>query len=315
MNRRVTVTGANIVFFIFAVVFIVFQFAAAFIFGEDINKNLYETLIFSEFVLILGPVLIYALVKRVDLRETFRFHRLPIVPALVIVLASFPAYLVALLLNSLVYYVLQFIGDIPPSPIPIPQNLSELLVGILIIAVTPAICEEMLHRGLLLRAYERRGSMKAVVITSIFFGFFHFDITNFFGPVFLGLIIGYYVVRTHSIFAGMLAHFLNNTIAELLQYFNKDTAPQEGSTQMMTAGDLGQVVILGLGGLIALGLLLKLFQYVTRTRAVILPSISSIRKDIVSVLSHWPIIATLALYFLMMVLYLASIIVMKAFAK
>ena len=65
------------------------------------------------------------------------------------------------------------------------------------------VCEELMHRGFLLTAYERRGSYRAVVIIAILFGLFHFDIMNLAGPIFLGLIIGYYVIRTGSIFAGI----------------------------------------------------------------------------------------------------------------
>ena len=75
-----------------------------------------------------------------------------------------------------------------------------------------------MHRGFLLTAYERRGSYRAVVIVAILFGLFHFDIMNLLGPIFLGAVFGYYVIRTDSIFAGILAHFLNNAIVVVIQY-------------------------------------------------------------------------------------------------
>ncbi len=216
MNRKVTVTGVNLMFFIFTIVFIVYQFAIGIIFGQAIYDNMYIVLLINEFVMILGAVVIYCLIVKPDIRETFKLNKPGLVPMLLIAVTSVPAYFVAVMLNNIMLYFLQFVGRIPNSTIPVPKTIPELIIGILVVGVSPGVCEEIMHRGLMLKAYERRGSYRAIVITAIFFGVFHFDITNFLGPIFLGLIIGYYVVRTNSIFAGIFAHFLNNTIAEVI---------------------------------------------------------------------------------------------------
>lgn len=309
MNKKLTLTGANIVFFIFTIVFIVYQLVLGVILGSRLDDYLYTIVLVNEFVMILAPVLIYCLVKKINIKETFRFNKPGIVPMLLVTAISVPAYFVAAMLNNVLVYFLQFIGDIPAVPIPVPKNLSELAVGILIIAVAPGICEEFMHRGFLLRAYEKRGSYKAVIIVAIYFGIFHFDITNFFGPVFLGLIIGYYVLRTNSIFAGMLAHFLNNTIAELLQYFLGEPNPPDKLT--VSWPELQEVLLVGFISLIITALLMVLFKKVTEGRAEIIPPISSAVRDAKAILSHWPIILIIVIYILMMLLYLFSIIMMK----
>ena len=309
MNKKITLTGANIVFFVFTVVFIAYQLVLGFILGDRLYDHIYVMVLINEFVMILCPVLIYCLIKKINIKEAFRFNKPGVVPMLVIVSLSVPAYFVAAMLNNVLVYFLQFIGDLPVTPIPVPKNLSELVVGILIIAVTPGICEEIMHRGFLLRAYEKRGSYKAVVIVSIFFGIFHFDITNFFGPVFLGLIIGYYVIRTNSIFAGMLAHFLNNSIAELMQYF----WGEENTSDILTISlpELQQVIIIGIAGLIVTAALLVLFRKVTEGRSVLTPPISTVGRDAKAILSHWPVVLILIIYFLMMLLYFITIVMLK----
>lgn len=309
MNKKITLTGANILFFIFTSIFIFYQLVVGVILGNKINDYLYTIVLINEFVMILGTVFVYCLIKKINIKETFRFNKPGLVPMILIAVLSVPAYFVAALLNNVLVYFLQFIGDLPATPIPVPQNLSELLVGILIIAVSPAICEEIMHRGFLLRAYEKRGSYKAIVIVSIYFGIFHFDITNFLGPVFLGLIIGYYVIRTNSIFAGMLAHFLNNAIAELIQYYYRDEIPPEKLT--VSWPELQQLLVIGFAGLIITAALLMLFRRVTEGRAHITPSISTVRQDAKAILSHWPIILIFVLYFLLMLVYFFTIIIMK----
>lgn len=313
-KTKVTVKGANLIFFNFVVLFIISQIILLFIiviisafYGEYyakdfIKNNIYIITFINEYILILAPVLIYAFTKRLNFKEVFRIKKPGVLPSVLIVLMSLPAYFIALMLNSIVIYFLQFITEIPVQPIPVPQNFGELLVGIFFIAITPGICEEMMHRGLLLAAYEKRGTVKAIVITSIFFGLFHFDIKNLLGPIFLGLVIGYYVIRTDSIFAGMLAHFLNNLIAELFQYFTATGVYPEKI--VITEQELFSVVIYGIAGIIVLGAFMLLFKKATENKYVYKPSISNIRKDIISIVTHWPIVLIILLYIFMAGMYL-----------
>lgn len=319
MYRKITLTGTNIFFLVLMASFLFLNtiagVAAEIILGSSFDqyndKFLYISTIINEYLLLLAPVLILAAVKKVNFREFFRLKVLKPLPALIILAASVPAYFAALMLNSIVVYFLQFIGDIPAQSIPVPKTPVELLVGILVIGVTPAICEETLHRGLMLRSYEIRGTYRAIVITALFFGFFHFDITNFFGTAFLGLIIAYYVARTDSIFAGMLAHFLNNTIAEVIQYFWADKNTLQKVT--ISSQELGSVILYGIAGLAAVSLLVMLIKYVTRNTAITIPPIGTVRSDAAAVLSHWPVIVFLALYVFVALIYIGSIVLLRLY--
>src|SRR5690554_5811699 len=201
MKNKLTLTGANKLFFAFTVVFLAYQFIAAFFLGEVLYDNIYTIIIINE-VLVASFVLIYCFARKIDIRETFRIKKLGLAPALFITLLSVPLFLAATMLNNFVVYGLQFIADLPPQSLPVPKTPGELAVAVLITGVMPGVCEELMHRGFLLTAYERRGSYRAVVIVAILFGLFHFDIMNLLGPIFLGAVFGYYVIRTDSIFAG-----------------------------------------------------------------------------------------------------------------
>jgi len=311
MNKKLTFTGANILFLIFTVIFLGYQLALGIYLGNALSDYIYEIVICNQ-VIILGSVLIYCLIKRINIRETFRFNNPGLVPLLIITLLALPATLAAGMFNTIVVYLLQFIGEVPSAGIPVPQNLKELLVGILIIGVLPGICEEMLHRGLLLRAYEKRGSYKAVVFVAILFGMFHFDITNLFGPILLGLIIGYYVIRTNSIFAGIYAHFLNNTISEIIQYIARQPQPE---TLTVSTPELISSIALGTVCLVISAGLLVLFKKVTENRAVIVPPISRTSQDIKAIVTHWPIIIYIVLYFLMTMLSIFTMVATKYFGS
>jgi hypothetical protein len=315
MKNKITVTGANITFFAFSVAFIFFQFALAIpaVFYKDVNKFALDYFVpitlFSEYILILVPVIVYVMVKKLDVKEVFRLNNPGLLPCLVIILIAIPASHAAETVNVVVLYFLSLFGKLPETPIPVPESISSLIVSLLVIAVTPAICEELLNRGIMMKAYESRGTMKAVVISSILFGVFHYNIMNLFGPILLGLLIGYYVVRTNSIFAGMLAHFLNNAYSMITVYFaNKYAKDQNIMEQTVDLETLIRVSIIGVVAAIIVLLLLKLFNRVTMNRSTFEPSTSTVGRDILSVISHWPMIVVICLFGFMTILVLIPII-------
>lgn len=313
MNKRITVTGANKVFFTFTALFMAFQvvlMVLTVIYGEGfLDENVFKILLVNQYVIILIPVMLYIFVNRLNFFETFRFNRLDIFPVILIIFIIALGYIPAMMFNNILIYLMQFIGNVPNQPIPIPQNITELIIGIFVIAVSPAICEELLHRGILLRAYEKRGSIKGVVITAIFFGIFHFDLTNLLGATFMGLLIGYFVIRTNSILAGMLAHFLNNFFYEVLQYFSRNSEPVQKNIAV-SLEEIGYLVLFGVCCLIAMWFLLRLFKRITEKTAHIKLPISSIKNDVLSIISHWPIMVIAILY-----LILGSLTILTLFLK
>lgn len=310
MKNKLTLTGANILFFVFTVLLLGYQFIAAFMLGNEVYDSMYAVVIINE-LLIAGSVLVYCIVKKIDLKETFRIRKLQLRPALLIILLSVPLFIAATMLNNLVVYVLQFIAELPPQNLPIPKSPGELAVGILVIGLMPGVCEELMHRGFLLTAYERRGSYRAVVFVSILFGLFHFDITNLIGPIFLGLVFGYYVVRTGSIFAGMLAHFLNNAVAEVIQYLWAD--PASVGTMSLTWQELLGIIAIGVPALAVAAVLLYLFRHATEGKTEIIPPIARPGQDVKTVVTHWPVAAVLALYVIMLIINLFAMMAVKYF--
>ena len=91
---------------------------------------------------------------------------------------------------------------------------TGLLPGLLILAVSPGICEEMLFRGLLLSSFHRRLSARAsIILTSALFAIIHLNIFRLLPTFLLGLYLTFIVHRTRSIYLAMMAHALNNGLA------------------------------------------------------------------------------------------------------
>jgi membrane protease YdiL (CAAX protease family) len=310
MKNKITVTGANITFFSFTMAYILFTVMMIFlevIFGGKLaTDNFMIITLITQYVVILVPVFSYILIGNLGIKEILRLNNPGLVPLIIITLATIPASFVGNALNMLIIYPLSLIGKLPETPIPVSQNLSEVLVMIFVIAVTPGICEEILNRGIFLKAYEKRGTYKAIVISGVFFGLFHFDMQNLLGPIFLGILFAYYVIRTNSIYSSMLAHCLNNAYSVIIMYLlrNQDIS----SSSEITFQQFGFSMLQGMIAFALLVVLLLIFTKVTDGKSRLIPSISSPRGDVISIISHWPIIVILSIYAFLNGIILLSII-------
>jgi membrane protease YdiL (CAAX protease family) len=94
-----------------------------------------------------------------------------------------------------------------------------LLIGLMLIAVLPGICEEVAHRGLLLRGFAARiGIMKAVMFSSIIFGLMHLNIVQAVYAAVLGYMMALAVLATRNIWTAVIMHFMNNAIGVCLSF-------------------------------------------------------------------------------------------------
>lgn len=100
------------------------------------------------------------------------------------------------------------------------EHIGYLLVNLFIIAVIPAIGEEMIFRGILLRVLESWTGRKhaAVWISAALFSGMHMQFYGFLPRLMLGALLGYLFVWTRSLWVPIAAHFANNAIALIAMY-------------------------------------------------------------------------------------------------
>jgi membrane protease YdiL (CAAX protease family) len=89
-----------------------------------------------------------------------------------------------------------------------------------IAAVTPAVCEELVFRGVLLQSLSReQRAWRAVLLSAAVFGAFHLSFETalrFLPTMWIGMLMGWVVWHSRSIFASMLMHFVNNAVVVVL---------------------------------------------------------------------------------------------------
>ncbi len=101
------------------------------------------------------------------------------------------------------------------------------------IAVVPAICEEILFRGYVLRSFQRSwGAVAAVIASGIIFGMFHLQLTHLLPLAAIGILLGFLTWISESIIPAMAAHFLNNAGSVFLVRFypNSEAAGTTATT-------------------------------------------------------------------------------------
>jgi membrane protease YdiL (CAAX protease family) len=205
-ENPVTLLGINMVFMITAVLLITLGYYFQ-------VKNIYTGLIITEFLIIPVPALIYTAWKGMDVRETFRLRGISINTLWKCVLITLCAYPVGLFLNLLGNLFLGMLGELIPVPVPVAESGREYLINLLVVALVAGVAEEFFFRGFILTGYEGLGERNAVIISALLFGMFHFNIQNFLGPVFLGLVFGFLALRTGSVVASAAGHFVNNALS------------------------------------------------------------------------------------------------------
>ena len=90
---------------------------------------------------------------------------------------------------------------------------------LLLLAVTPALCEEVVFRGVLLGGTRRLAPWRVVLLNGIVFGAFHLSFETairFLPTAWLGIVIAWAVLKSRSIWTGALMHLLNNGTIVLL---------------------------------------------------------------------------------------------------
>ncbi|MFY7789240.1 MAG: CPBP family intramembrane glutamic endopeptidase, partial [Thermoflexibacteraceae bacterium] len=103
------------------------------------------------------------------------------------------------------------------------ENFIEFIIGLLIIAVAPAVGEELLFRGVLQNKVNLllKNPHLSIWITAFIFSFIHFQFYGFFPRLLLGAMFGYLYWWSGNLAIAMVAHFINNGFTLTMIYCNQ----------------------------------------------------------------------------------------------
>lgn len=172
----------------------------------------------TQLIILLVPLAVVLYTKK-DIRQTYGFRGAKptgFVGAFFVILGMYP-------LNIVLSYIL--ISLFPQSADNVVTTFSSIMDGnvvsvLLVIALAPAVCEEMMFRGLIYNSMKAKYRVSmAIAIVAVLFGIYHMSLVKFIPTGLLGLVLCYVAYKTGSIYPSMMMHFLNNAASVAVSYY------------------------------------------------------------------------------------------------
>jgi sodium transport system permease protein len=216
-------------------------------------RSLVPGLLASEWLGILGLVVLYARGSGRRLADVLRARR---VPARALVGAA--------LVGASAWAVVGLLADwIAPAPPELTESLRRLvgptggrglLTSLALIALTPAVCEEALFRGVILRGFAARlPRATSALLTGLLFGLYHVDLWRIVPTGLLGVALSLVALETGSILPAMLAHFVNNASLVVLVHAGSVASATDISRRAQACLFVGALAVLMVGAALVRG--------------------------------------------------------------
>ncbi|MCA9218121.1 MAG: CPBP family intramembrane metalloprotease [Planctomycetales bacterium] len=202
--------------FLCGVVLLVIRFFGSFVMSVPESwSEFFVSTATVQIAFVLAPVLLMAVMLTSDPRRTLAIN----VP-------SIGSILMALMLAFFLHPAAAGLGEALRVMYPISGGTEQLLKNVgnllseaqlwqilLLMAVFPAICEELAFRGFILSGLRRTGQTgTAIVISSVFFGVIHGILQQSISATILGLFLGYIAVQSRSVIPCMVFHMTHNSL-------------------------------------------------------------------------------------------------------
>ncbi|MDQ3022636.1 MAG: CPBP family intramembrane metalloprotease [Bacteroidota bacterium] len=274
-NKKGPLSNLSPIAFIFlslSAVFFLYQIVGGaisyFLLGAEMeisaeNLNLTRLILtFAQFMFILFPAVMLVMLQDNNIKETFRLYK-PKIP--VFIFAVIGILVIQPFLQVYLYYQNELIFNLPFGKEFINQmkelfdllesttaklvqanSFPEFLTVLVVIAVTPAICEEFLFRGLVFKNFEKVIPVsKAIFFTGLLFALFHFHPFNIIPLTVLGIFLTFIVYHSGSIYTSVVCHFINNFISALAVYIYGTQSLESVGSPDMTTEEKIQFTLLG----------------------------------------------------------------------
>ena len=136
-------------------------------------------------------------------------------------------YVVIAILSFLLLYPIITIVDsllvdlgISLNTIPYELNTPNYFISLISLVILPAICEELLFRGLIFKGLKPYGKVFSIIMTSLIFSLYHMSIDQTIYPFLIGLLLSVIMYKENNILYCIAIHFTNNFLSLTLSYFN-----------------------------------------------------------------------------------------------
>ena len=214
--------ASTVTYFIMLVLFVLVRIIFLYVnlpFSQNVNDFISTVIIQGGIMLCLAMVL-YSFFKKQNIKTTltdFRFEKISFYTIILCIFIGILCYVLNIFVSSFFGTIISLFGfeSAPsfPSFTTTEYSVGAFIFQVITVAILPGICEEVAHRGLLLKGLSSLGIMRAAVFSSVLFGLMHLNISQFFYATVLGYLISLSVIISKSIFPAMIIHFMNNFLS------------------------------------------------------------------------------------------------------
>ncbi len=106
----------------------------------------------------------------------------------------------------------------PDLPSLLENTPTSFALNLLVMAVLPALLEELLFRGCVLRVLRPYGDWLAILVSAALFGLMHGNIVQIPFALVVGVALGWLYVATDNIWLPIAVHFANNAVSVSMEY-------------------------------------------------------------------------------------------------
>ena len=238
----------------------------------------------SQFLFLLVPTVLLAKRQHGNISEVFRW-RIPSFTEAFLAIVG----MIALMQIGEFYLYFQNMIPLPQSIAPfleqmkrvieetfkiliVAHSVPELLFVMAVAALTPAICEELMFRGLIQKNFTiSGGNVKGFILAGTIFGLYHMNPFWLIPLMALGVYFSFIQYRSQTLILPIIAHFMNNAAATVSVYVFGNS---DSSTPTMFLGEQLEPAVstvLGTGIFFIIIFFLVIVQYIKVTEKVLHP--------------------------------------------
>lgn len=225
--------------------FVLFLFVLQFILGlfwsslmTMVNMPIVINMILSQICMFGIPTILYFIITKSNVKDTLSIKPISPLNILIIVAISIFIQPIMTVLSAL-------------TTIFFPNNVTTMLtetakipiwLTIIATALTPAIFEEIIFRGIVFSGYRTTSLLKASIMTGLLFGLIHCDAQQFLYAFVMGIFFCFLVYRTGSIFASMISHFTINGSQVLISTILMSSMSSEELLKSTTNTNISDII-------------------------------------------------------------------------
>ena len=221
----------------FLIIMLLQLFLPVYILFRALNINDVRLMLsINHMIIFIVPAIIYLLITKQSPKKVLRLNKIHIKDVLIVICLAFVCQPIMTFFSLISQFFFEneignFVGQIVSTP---------YWILLLLIAVLPAITEEITIRGIVLSGYNNKNIYVACIASGLLFGIMHLDPQQFLYATALGFILALVVRITDSIFASVIMHFIINGTSITVQKvvsFLPTTIDSELSLKAISLGE------------------------------------------------------------------------------